>query len=144
MSVFGIFMICYCAGLIIMPAASVLSESDVKLFEKKEKPAVEKSVKKNTEQKAAVPKKEKKQKPPKIEPNIEQKLEPKIEPLEDTSFFGTVETVVFDDLTGRIIFSVEGDISKTQIVDHEGKTYIIYFDHVEKNKIYMGAQQIKK
>lgn len=47
-----------------------------------------------------------------------------------------------DDLNRKEVFSLEGNYSDQQIVEHDGKTYLVYFDKAENNTIYMCIKDV--
>lgn len=52
------------------------------------------------------------------------------------------QTIFLDDLNRKEVFSLEGNYSDQQIVEHDGKTYLVYFDKAENNTIYMCIKDV--
>ncbi len=166
MSVFGVFIICWCAGLVFFPTASIISTSEKPLFEKKEKPHVEKvappkkeaepkleasPVEKKTEVKKSEKKEEKTSQEKKIEKKADKTpVEKKVEKNQNKKAVqktilpaGEIkETVFFNAYNGKKIFVLAEDMSKNSFIEHEGKTYLIYIDRVEGNTLFMGASEV--
>lgn len=51
-------------------------------------------------------------------------------------------TVFLDDFNKKEIFSLAGNYSDQQIVEHDGKTYLVYFDKTEDDVIYMCIKAV--
>ncbi len=158
MSVFGIFMICWCAGLVLFPTASIISSSDENVFEKFSRPKVEKTAEPPVQEqpvleakkekpakekvvKEEAPKKEKKE----AKEPVVKKNEPKKTEKQETKTASqniVLKTVVFNAYNGRQMFVIDGDASKEPFIVHDGKSYLIYFDRKEGSTIFMGASEI--
>lgn len=52
------------------------------------------------------------------------------------------QTIFLDDLNRKELFSLEGNYSDQQIIEHDGKTYLVYFDKAENNTIYMCIKAV--
>ncbi len=99
MSVFTIFMICWCSGLVLFPSGSIISEK-IRNYDGNGTAAGRKA-------------------------ELSRK-----------------ETIFLNDLNKKELFTLEGDYSESHVVEHEGATYLVYLDKIEKNKIYMCAEKL--
>lgn len=52
------------------------------------------------------------------------------------------KTIFLDDFNHKELFSLDGNFSDRQIIEHGGKTYLVYFDRVEENQIYMCVKAV--
>lgn len=52
------------------------------------------------------------------------------------------KTIFLSDFNRKEVFSLDGDFSDQQIVEHDGKTYLVYFDKAENDTIYMCIKDV--
>lgn len=52
------------------------------------------------------------------------------------------KTVFLDDFNKKELFSLDGNYSDHQIVEYEGKTYLVYFDRTENDTIFMCIKAV--
>lgn len=52
------------------------------------------------------------------------------------------KTIFLSDFNRKEVFSLDGDFSDQQIVEHDGKTYLVYFDKAENDTIYMCIKAV--
>lgn len=50
------------------------------------------------------------------------------------------KTIFLSDFNRKEVFSLDGDFSDQQIVEHDGKTYLVYFDKAENDTIYCASR----
>ena len=67
--------------------------------------------------------------------------EKEISEIKKNSVFGT-RTIFLNDFNRKELFVLDGDFSDRQIIEHENVTYLVYFDKIEKNQIYMCAEEV--
>lgn len=52
------------------------------------------------------------------------------------------QTIFLDDFNGKELFRLPGNYSEQQILEHGGKTFLLYFDCVEDKQIFMKVKEV--
>lgn len=52
------------------------------------------------------------------------------------------QTIFLNDFNGKELFRLSGSYSNQHVLEHDGRTYLLYFDHAEEKLIFMKAREM--
>ncbi|MBQ0050809.1 MAG: hypothetical protein KBT11_01950 [Treponema sp.] len=126
---FTVFIISWCVGLVFFPTASLIAA----LPDSDDSQQTTEYVADASEESKPVEKTKKSKKDKKSKKN-----------KGNDFYLGPMRTVFLNDFNHKQIFVLDGDYSNKQILEHDGSTYLIYFEKFEGSEVTMCARNMDR